>query len=301
MKHFRQTSQITKTMKINHALLTVLVTFLATGCSADNDLSANERSSGANPAPTISSMVEPSAERTVQSSTVISQTSVVADTVVLVQSEPQPPAEHNEDKWSPEAIQRDPYGFIQDQILDCDKLKAKIESQKISLTRLGKQSARTIEEADGTTKRYTDFLAVAKKAYKEAEEADKWPAIVNGFELDEEALADRIADALERLELAKKDREAAVVLGKKVEIRQRAIKAKARELASLRLKLVQQAEQVKTSAALAEIGDLSSVLGTLRDMTLEIEGDPSSASLDDLTAEDPDAAKKAAVRAFLDK
>ena len=288
-------------MKHNHSLLLLLATFTAIGCSADSDLSANERSVDAWPAPTVSPTVEPSAEPVVQSSTVVSQTSVVADTVVLVQSEPPPPAKRYEGKWSPEAIQKDPLGFIQDQIRDCDQLKAKIESQKIALTRLGKQSARTIEESDGTVARYTAFLAAAKKAYKEAEAANKWPAVVNGFELDEDALSDRIADALERIELAKKDREAAVALGQKVELRQRAIKVKARELASLRLKLVQQADQVKTSAALAEIGDLSAVLGTLRDMTLEIDGDPSAASLDDLSAEDPDAKKKSAVRAFLDE
>ena len=287
-------------MNTKKAILFLTAFVFVSGCSAD----AGEPAKNIPPeksTPAASSTSRPIVEPTVQSSTVASQTSVVADTVVLVQSEPQPPAKRYEDKWSPEAIQRDPYGFIQDQIRDCDKLKAKIESQRIALTRLGKQSVRTIEEADGTTNRYTAFLAVAKKAYKEAEASDKWPTVVNGFELDEEALSDRIADALERIELAKKDREAAVALGKKVEIRQRAIKTKARELASLRLKLVQQADQVKTSAALAEIGDLSSVLGTLRDMTLEIEGDPSSASLDDLTAEDPDAAKKAAVRAFLDE
>lgn len=287
-------------MKHNHSLLLLLATFIATGCSADSDLSANERSVDAWPAPTVSPTVEPSAEPVVQSSTVVSQTSVVADTVVLVQSEPPPPTKRYEGKWSPEAIQKDPLGFIQDQIRDCDQLKAKIESQKIALTRLGKQSARTIEESDGTVARYTAFLAAAKKAYKEAEAANKWPAVVNGFELDEDALSDRIADALERIELAKKDREAAVVLGRKVEIRQKAIKAKARELASLRLKLVQQADQVKTNVALAELGDLSTVLGTLRDMALEIENGPTEASLDDLAVDDPDAAKKAAVRAFLD-
>lgn len=288
-------------MNANIALVLISSTLLVSGCSADVGESPNvsppdppERLS---PPPAVESVREPS----VQSSTVVSQTSVVADTVVLVQSESQPSAKRYEGKWSSEAIQRDPYGFIQDQIRDCDKLKAKIESQKITLTRLGKQSARTIEESDGAVARYTAFLAAAKKAYKEAEASNKWPAMVNGFELDEDALSDRIADALERIELAKKDREAAVALGKKVELRQRAIKAKARELASLRLKLVQQADQVKTSAALAEIGDLSSVLGTLRDMSLEIDGDPSAASLDDLTAEDPDAKKKSAVRAFLDE
>lgn len=287
-------------MNTRKAILFVATVVLESGCSADAGEPAKNISSE-KPIPVISATVASPVEPIAQSSTVVTQTSVVADTVVLVQAEPQSPAKRYEGKWSPEAIQRDPYGFIQDQIRDCDKLKAKIESQKISLTRLGKQSARTIEEADGTTQRYTAFLAAAKKAYKKAEAVNKWPAVVNGYELDEEALSDRIADALERIELAKKDREAAVALGKKVEIRQRAIKAKAREVSSLRLKLVQRADQVKTSVALAEIEDLSSVLGTIRDMTLEIDGDPSSLSLDDLTAEDPDAARKSAVRAFLDE
>ena len=242
-----------------------------------------------------------------ETSTAISQTAVVADTVIFGQPGPQPSSKRHEsepppsaERWSSEAIQRDPYGFIQDQIRDCDKLKAKIESQKIALTRLGKQAARTIEESDGTVARYTTFLAAAKKAYKDAEAADKWPAVVNGFELDEEQLSDRIADALERIEMAKKDRAPAEALAKKVEIRQRALKAKSRELASLRLKLVQQADQVKANATFAELGNLSAVLGTLKDMTLEVEN-PSEASLEDVMAEDPDAKKKAAVRAFLDE
>ena len=133
-----------------------------------------------------------------QTSTAVSQTAVVADTVVFVQSEPSAPKRSDEPSepkkagagdWSSDDIQRDPYGFIQEQIRDCDRLKAKIEAQKISLTRLGKQSARTIEESDGTVARYTAFLAEAKKAYKEAEAADKWPAVVNGFELDEDSLS----------------------------------------------------------------------------------------------------------------
>lgn len=246
------------------------------------------------------------AETPSQTSTAISQTAVAADTVIFGQSNPQPSSRRHESKpppsterWSSEAIQRDPYGFIQDQIRDCDKLKAKIESQKVALTRLGKQSARTIEESDGAVARYTTFLAEAKKAYKEAEAANKWPVVVNGFELDEEQLSDRIADALERIEMAKKDRAPAEALAKKVEIRQRVLKAKSRELASLRLKLVQQADQVKANTTLAKLGDLSAVLGTLKDMTLEVEN-PSEASLDDLAVDDPDAKKKAAVRAFLD-
>ena len=275
----------------------ILAAVFSGGCSKRN---AESDSSIPPSPPPVPAEAEPVRETPRQTSTVVSQTSVVADTVVLVQTEPPASPKREDGKWSSDAIQRDPYGFIQDQIRDCDKLKAKIESQKIALMRMGKQAARTIEESDGSVSRYTAFLKTAKAAYKKAETDNTWPVTVNGYELDEDQLSDRISDALERIELAKKDRETAEALAKKVEIRQRALKAKSRELASLRLKLVQQAEQVKTNAALAELGDLSAVIGTIKDMTLEVDN-PSDASLEDMTAEDPDAKKKAAVRAFLDE
>ncbi len=125
--------------------------------------------------------------------------------------------------------------------------------------------------------------------------------MVNGYELTEEQLDDKIADALERIELAKAERTANLAIAKKVEIRQGVLKTKTRDLRSLRLKLVQQAEQVKMNAALAEVGDLSTTLGTIKDLILDIDEDPTELSLDDLTAEDPDAAKKKKVREFLDK
>ena len=236
-----------------------------------------------------------------QSVTVASQTSVVADNIVVVNAPDSRKSIQDDGLWSSSAIQKDPEGFIREQIAQCDRLKAKIEAQRITLTRMGKQSARTIEESDGMVARYSAFLQKAKTAYKAAEASGQWPATVDGFTLDEEQLSDRIADALERIELAKKDKETNEAVTKKVSIRQGVLKTKARELSSLRLKLVQQAEQVKVNAALAEIGDLSSVLGTLKDMTLEIDEDPGQLSLDDLTSGNPDAAKKSAVRAFLDE
>ena len=74
---------------------------------------------------------------------------------------------------------------------------------------------------------------------------------------------------------------------------------KARELQSTRLKLVQQGEQVKMNAELAKIGELTDILGVIKDMTLEIDEDPTKLSVEDLTSDDPDAKKKKKVRAFL--
>lgn len=202
--------------------------------------------------------------------------------------------------WTSENIQANPYLFIQDQIRNCDELKAKIEAQTITMTRLNKQAARTVEESDSMITRYTAFLEQAKVAYKEAETNGEWPVVLNGYKLDEDQLGDRITDALERIELAKKDRAAGEVIVRKTEHRKEILKAKKKELASLRLQLVQQGEEVKMNSQLAEISDLTNMLGVMKDMMIEID-DPTMASLEDLAAEDPKAARKRAIRDFLDE
>ena len=203
--------------------------------------------------------------------------------------------------WTSENIQKNPYLFIQDQIRRCDELKAKIEAQDITMVRLNKQASRSAAEADSMISRYTAFLEQAKPAYKAAEASGNWPVRVNGFKLDEEQLVDRIADALERIELAKKDRETGETIAKKTEVRRGVLKTKKKELASLRLQLVQQGEQVKMNSQLAEIEDLASTLGVMKDMVLEIEEDPTLATLEDLTAEDPKDVRKRSIRAYLDE
>ncbi len=227
-------------------------------------------------------------------------TVVVQKTPTVVAKAAAREAARQDSTWTSENIQKNPYLFIQDQIRNCDQLKAKIEAQNITMTRLNKQAARSIEEADAMTARYTTFLEQAKAAYKQAEASGAWPVTLNGYQLDEEQLGDRIADALERIELAKKDRAAGEVIVRKTAARKDILKAKGRELASLRLKLVQQGEQVKMNSQLAEINDLSNVLGVMKDMMLEIDEDPTQPNLEDLAADDPNAARKRTIRAFLD-
>ena len=104
---------------------------------------------------------------------------------------------------------------------------------------------------------------------------------------------------MERVELAKKEFKDNTAIAKKVSIRKGVLKQKKRELTSLRMKLVQQAEQVKMNAALAEIGQLHDVLGTIKDMMIEIDEDPRKLSVEDLTAEDPNAKRNKKVSNFL--
>ena len=227
----------------------------------------------------------------------VADTVVISDEPTVVQKAAIREAIRQDSTWTSENIQKNPYLFLQDQIAACDRLKAKIEAQNITLVRMEKKSTRAVEEAEGMKARYEKFLADAKTAYKAAN--GKWPVSVNGYDLDEDELNDKIADAMERVELAKKEHKDNAAIANKVSIRKGVLKTKKRELVSLRMKLVQQAEQVKMNVALAELGDLKASLGTIHDMMLEIDEDPTKMSVEDLTAEDPNEKRNKKVSDFL--
>ena len=227
----------------------------------------------------------------------VADTLVISDSPTVVRNAEIREAIRQDSTWTSENIQKNPYLFLQDQIAACDRLKAKIEAQNITLIRMEKKSTRAAEEATSTQSRYEKFLQDAKAAYKAAN--GKWPVSVNGYDLDEDELNDKIADAMERVELAKKEHKDNAAIAKKVSIRKGVLKTKKRELVSLRMKLVRQAEQVKMNVALAELGDLKASLGTIHDMMLEIDEDPTKMSVEDLTAEDPNEKRNKKVSDFL--
>ena len=230
-------------------------------------------------------------------SVALADTVIVSDDPAVVRNAAIREAIRQDSTWTSENIQKNPYLFLQDQIANCDKLKAKIEAQNITLVRMEKKSTRAAEEATSTQSRYEKFLQDAKAAYKAAN--GKWPVSVNGYDLDEDELNDKIADAMDRVELAKKEYKDNTAIARKVSIRKGILKTKKRDLVNLRMKLVQQAEQVKMNAALAEIGDLKASLGAIQDMMIEIDEDPTKLSVEDLTAEDANAKRNKKVNSFL--
>jgi len=227
----------------------------------------------------------------------LADTIVISDSPTVIRNAEIREAIRQDSTWTSENIQKNPYLFLQEQIANCDKLKAKIEAQNITLVRMEKKANRSVEEAGNIQSRYEKFLIDAKAAYKASN--GSWPVSVNGYNLDEEELNDKIADAMERVELAKKEQKDNAAIARKVGIRKGVLKTKKRELVSLRMKLVQQAEQVKMNAALAELGDLQASLGTIQDMMIEIDEDPTKLSVEDMTAEDPNAKRNKKVNSFL--
>lgn len=224
---------------------------------------------------------------------------LVNDSPSVVKNAEAREAKRQDSTWTAENIQKNPYLFLQDQIAQCDKLKSKLEAQNITLVRMEKEAVRKAEEADGLTARYTKFLKDAKSAYKAAPATKRFPVMIGDYEVDEEEFNQLCADAMDRIEMAKKDKKQGAIVSRKVAARKGLLKSKKRELESLRVKLTRQAEQVKMNTALAEIDDLKTTMDTIKDMRLELESDPSKMSLDDLTATDPNAKRNARVNSFL--
>lgn len=226
-----------------------------------------------------------------------SEAIIVSDSPTVVRNAEIREALRQDTTWTAENIQKNPYLFLQDQIVACDKLRNKIEAQNISMVRMEKKALRLVDESQALQSRYERFLTDAKTAYKVG--GRKFPVTVNGYELDEDEFNEKIADAMERIELAKKDYKDNSAVAKKVALRKGSLKAKKRDLTKLRMKLVQQAEQVKMNSELAQIAELKTSLETIKDMMIEVDEDPTKLSVEDLTTEDPNTKRNKKVNAFL--
>lgn len=206
-----------------------------------------------------------------------------------------------DETWTAENIQAHPDLFLADSINKCDELSKRIKVQEVAFLRLEKQSKRKCEDAESILKRYTNWLAAAKAEYKKFKAGEvQFPLIVNGIEIEELDFDDLIADALERIDLAKKSRTTNKKIVKKVEIRKKGLKTKSRELISLRRKLSAQLEELKTNQVLAEIGELTDVLNVIKDMSIDLAEDPTKLTIEDLTQGDPDESRQQSVKEFLE-
>ena len=154
----------------------------------------------------------------------LGDTLIVSDSPSVVRNAEIREAIRQDSTWTSENIAKNPYLFLQDQIRNCDKLRAKIDAQNIMLVRMEKKATRAAEESESTRSRYEKFLKDAKTAYKAAN--GRWPVFVNGYDLDEDELNDKIADAMERVELAKKEHKDNTAIAKKVSIRKGVLKTK---------------------------------------------------------------------------
>ena len=201
--------------------------------------------------------------------------------------------------WTAENIQKEPYLYIQDQIVVCDKTKAQLEARKISISTIRNQCARRKTKAENSLKATKGFLAEAKAAYKAAAAAGTWPATLNGRRLSQAALEDVLVEAADRIkeEDAKIMAETANLtkLDKNLSLCEDGIRAAAR----LRRRLESEAELVQTKKAVVGIEGISTTMNAIQDTLDAISSSPNVVTLDDVMSGAPDTARKARLAEIL--
>lgn len=201
--------------------------------------------------------------------------------------------------WTPENQAKFPVEYCQ-AMLDQVAKEAKDSEVVMHKCLLAKSTvSRKISEDLVQQKRLDQFMASAKKAYREADAVNKWPTMVNGFSLSKEKLQERIVDAAGKLKslesgltsqkfnLTKLEKKIARV----AEVQRKLVSTKdsiQRTLDSLQLKNVVESED-GIKASVAAINDALGALG----------GNEEDVSLDDLVSPDKTTATQEAFDAIM--
>lgn len=105
--------------------------------------------------------------------------------------------------WTPEAIEKDPKGYLRHMLEECDRTKHEIEARRITLRKEKSKLQAELAQAEGSAQRLQEQLDSYKEAYRAAENDDAWPANVNGLKLAQAELRKLVLDKNRDAEEAK--------------------------------------------------------------------------------------------------
>lgn len=168
--------------------------------------------------------------------------------------------ERQNSEWTIENVTEHPIEACNAKI---DEIDAKIQKAEIAYNRAlsAQAAARTTKKAsEGEFAKYGDFLEKARSAYKAAKESGKWPIIVNGFSLGEEAAEEKIIVALKKSKEAKTKCEKAESEIVSMAHRMKEIKRISDDLKEQRDKVIEYRENIRSGQLQSEIKGLVGVL-----------------------------------------
>lgn len=96
--------------------------------------------------------------------------------------------------WTPEAIEKDPKGYLRHVIAECERTKSDIEARRIVLRKEKSKLQSELAAAQSGVQRLEEQLASYKEAYRSADESGSWPASANGLKLSESELRKVVMD-----------------------------------------------------------------------------------------------------------
>ena len=105
--------------------------------------------------------------------------------------------------WTPENRAHHPIEYCQAQLEELQRYGRELEARAHEKACAIAAVKRTIGDNDTMEQNLRKFLADAKKAYKECESANSWPAKLGGYSLSREKTEEKIIDAVQKLEAIK--------------------------------------------------------------------------------------------------
>ena len=107
--------------------------------------------------------------------------------------------------WTPENRAHHPIEYCQAQLEELQKYGRELEARAHEKSCAIAAVKRTLGDNDSMAKNLEKFLVEAKKAYKECEAANSWPAKLGGYSFSREKTQDKIVDAVQKLEAIKSE------------------------------------------------------------------------------------------------
>jgi len=101
--------------------------------------------------------------------------------------------------WTPENRALHPVEYCQAQLEDLQRYSRELEARAHEKACAIAAVKRTLGDNDAMEGNLKKFIAEAKKAYRECEAANSWPATLGGYSLSREKTQDKIIDAAQKL------------------------------------------------------------------------------------------------------
>lgn len=101
--------------------------------------------------------------------------------------------------WTPENRALHPVEYCQAQLEDLQRYSRELEARAHEKSCAIAAVKRTLGDNDAMEKNLKKFVVDAKKAYRECESANSWPAKLGGYSLSREKTQDKIIDAAQKI------------------------------------------------------------------------------------------------------
>ena len=107
--------------------------------------------------------------------------------------------------WTPENQAKHPVEYLQAQLAELDRHTVELQGQAHKYATAKSKTARLMADDEAKMSNITNFLSVAKAAYRAADAVNRWPVTINGFTFSKEKAQEKIVDAAQKIPLLQSD------------------------------------------------------------------------------------------------